>query len=243
MYWAWVAPLVTESKFDPLNALFSGLAFWGVIYAILLQRNELALQRKELELTRSEVRGQKEQLQAQNVTMKQQRFENTVFSLLNLFNSIVDSMETTKSEYGEPKTFKGRDCFTLFYNDLYREYTGQKNTTPDWTSPQLCIAAYDRFAAYRHAVVGHYFRTLYNIIKFIEKSDVEDKQTYINIVSAQLSSSELILLFYYCLSRYDSQQFKLCVERFGLLKDMPLANLFNQGDKVLYEESAFISPP
>jgi len=78
-YWIWVAPLFTESKFDPLNALFSGLAFWGVIYAILLQRSELALQRKELELTRQEVRGQKEQLEEQNLTMKQQRFENTFF--------------------------------------------------------------------------------------------------------------------------------------------------------------------
>lgn len=106
----------------------------------------------------------------------------------------------------------------------------------------MCVAAYDRFAAYRHAVVGHYFRTLYIIIKFIEDSDVEDKQTYIDTVSAQLSSSELILLFYYCLSEYDYQEFKLYVEQFGLLKDMPLANLFNQGDKALYEESAFISP-
>ncbi len=80
MYWIWVAPLVTDNKFDPLNTLFSGLAFWGVIYAILLQRNELALQRKELELTRQELRGQKEQLESQNITLKQQRFENTFFS-------------------------------------------------------------------------------------------------------------------------------------------------------------------
>ena len=52
MYWKWVTPLVTENKFDPLNVLFSGLAFWGVIYAILLQKSELALQRRELELGR-----------------------------------------------------------------------------------------------------------------------------------------------------------------------------------------------
>jgi hypothetical protein len=38
------------------NALFSGLAFAGVILAILLQRKELALQRRELQLTRQELR-------------------------------------------------------------------------------------------------------------------------------------------------------------------------------------------
>jgi hypothetical protein len=38
------------------NALFSGLAFAGIIYAILLQRKELQLQRKELKMTREELR-------------------------------------------------------------------------------------------------------------------------------------------------------------------------------------------
>jgi hypothetical protein len=41
--------------FGAANALFSGLAFAGLIYTVLLQREELALQRKELELTRKEL--------------------------------------------------------------------------------------------------------------------------------------------------------------------------------------------
>lgn len=122
MYWAWIAPLITENKFDPLNALFSGLAFWGVIYAILLQKSELALQRRELKLTRTEVRGQKEQLETQNLTMKQQRFENTFFSLLDLFTNLVSSMEVSMPDHergiGATQTFKGRECFTYFYSEL-----------------------------------------------------------------------------------------------------------------------------
>jgi uncharacterized membrane protein YedE/YeeE len=42
--------------FGGLNTFFSGLAFLGVIYAIILQREELSLQRKELELTREELK-------------------------------------------------------------------------------------------------------------------------------------------------------------------------------------------
>jgi hypothetical protein len=42
--------------FGSINALFSGLAFAGVIIAILLQREELALQREELKYTREELR-------------------------------------------------------------------------------------------------------------------------------------------------------------------------------------------
>lgn len=41
--------------FGAVNALFSGLAMAGVIYAVLLQQNELALQRQELRAQRQEM--------------------------------------------------------------------------------------------------------------------------------------------------------------------------------------------
>ncbi len=58
--WRYVGASWTEKgqfgdMFGVVNALFSGLAFAGVIYAILLQRKELQLQRQELELTRHEL--------------------------------------------------------------------------------------------------------------------------------------------------------------------------------------------
>lgn len=43
--------------FGVINALFSGLAFAGIIVAILMQRSELIMQRKELESTRAELRA------------------------------------------------------------------------------------------------------------------------------------------------------------------------------------------
>jgi hypothetical protein len=127
MYWKWIAPQFSENQFDPLNALFSGLAFWGVICAILFQKAELVLQRRELTLTRAEVRGQKEQLHAQNITLKQQSFENTFFSLLNLFANLVNSIDV-KPGLGAPP-LKGRDCFTIFYNEFQRNYVAQQRNT------------------------------------------------------------------------------------------------------------------
>jgi hypothetical protein len=52
--------------FGGINALFSALAFAGLIYTILLQRQELALQRRELILTREELTRQADALSAQN---------------------------------------------------------------------------------------------------------------------------------------------------------------------------------
>lgn len=42
--------------FGVANSLFSGLAFAGLIYTILLQRRELQLQREELKMTREQLR-------------------------------------------------------------------------------------------------------------------------------------------------------------------------------------------
>lgn len=239
-YWIWVAPLVAENKFDPLNALFSGLAFWGVIYAILLQKSELALQRRELELTRTEVRGQKDQLEAQNTTLKKQNFENTFFSLVDLYISIVDSLEIHTPQLGTPHrdvTTKGRDCFLNLFHDLKREYGAEQKKVANADDLALCISAYDRFAAYRQSLIGHYFSTLFTILQFVDSSEIEEKQIYINILKAQLSTYELSLLFYNCLSNYGLKHFKLYIEKCGLLENLSV--LLASGHKELYRESAF----
>jgi len=72
-------------SFGAINALFAGLAFTGVIFAIILQWQELRLQRQELRDTRTEIRGQKETLQKQN-------FESSFFQLLNMHSEIVSSI-------------------------------------------------------------------------------------------------------------------------------------------------------
>ncbi|GAB5404576.1 MAG: hypothetical protein Aurels2KO_28070 [Aureliella sp.] len=82
-------------SFGAVNALFSGLAFVGVIVAILIQSNELKLQRRELRLsrtqlrlTREELNGQKAQMVEQSKIMSRQPFENTFFKMLDSFDNI-----------------------------------------------------------------------------------------------------------------------------------------------------------
>ena len=139
------------------------------------------------------------------------------------------------------KTLKGRVCFTQFYDDFQREYTVQRKANHEWGHRVLCETAYERFVKYRQTHVGHYFRTLFNIIKFIATSDVGNKRIYINLARAQLSSSELNLLFYNCLSKYGNEKFKPFVEQFGLLENMTIEDLIEQQHRELYKESAFKS--
>lgn len=57
----WLVPTWSDrgtfgDMFGAVNSLFSGLAFAGVIYTILLQQQELSLQREEMRLARQEAR-------------------------------------------------------------------------------------------------------------------------------------------------------------------------------------------
>lgn len=202
--------------FGSVNALFSGLAFAGLIYALWLQRVELRLQREELEATRLELKGQKDQMEAQNQTLRKQSFENTFFQLLRLHNDIVNAIDLVRSEDGH--ITKGRDCFKVFFERLKHEYKYRTNMS-DRPRSRL-MEAYNNFYAEHEAELGHYFRSLYNLVKFVKNSDVDDKRLYTNLIRAQLSSYELLLIFYNCHTGSGREKLKPLVREYDLLKHL-----------------------
>lgn len=213
--------------FGAVNALFSGLAFAGVIYAIMLQRKELQLQRFELRLTRDELSGQKEQLRAQNETLKQQNFENTFFQLLRLHNDIVASiklrdvaLELRGAVPITPVAIEGRGCFETIFSRLKRHAVGFQNHVIGTDSERI-NTMYLAFYPEIEADLGHYFRSLYNIVKFVDSSSAENKRIYTNLVRAQLSKYELAILLYNCVSDKGSDKFLPLVKRYDLLKMVP----------------------
>jgi len=222
--------------FGAVNALFSGLAFAGVIYAILLQRKELSLQRKELELTRQELAGQKEQLKAQNETLIKQNFESTFFQLIRVFNDLTNSIDLRSKD----RITTGKDCFNTFNRRLYHSWNVVLRDAKTNDQTKLIDDAYKDFYDSLQHELGHYFRTLYNVVKFVDQSDINNKKFYTNIIRAQLSSVELVILFYNCLSEMGREKFKPLVEEYALLKHVPKANLFDTGKHLaLYESRAY----
>ena len=224
--------------FGCINALFSGLAFGGVVLAILLQTKELEYQREELQQTRGELKGQKEQLQAQNETLKIQSFENTFFQMLRLHHEIVNAIDIEEVKKGILHVTKGRDVFVDYYEQLRSQYS---KCQPKDEYEKTNTAFVELFAK-RQSDIGHYFRNLYNIIKFIDRkgpAEFEDKYVYTNIVRAQLSSHELLLLFYNSLSQFGSEKFKPLIEKYHLLKNMPRGQIIQEEHEGFYDQSAF----
>ena len=232
-------------SFGMINALFSGLALAGVIWAILLQKEELELQRGELA-------GQKKQLEAQNQTLQKQNFESSFFHLLSVHNDIVNSMEIP---WGRT-VYQGRQCFAYLLYEFrynYDEYKGaeekfwigmaQNPNKAEELMLERINAKYEALFDKYQSRVGYYFRNLYNLVKFVdEKSDFpkdhKDKKPYTNLIRAQLSSDELGLLFYNCLSNR-GDKFKKLVKKYALLEDMDFKVLINEEHKSLYDESAY----
>ena len=100
----WVSPdMATRGQFGDIfggvNAAFTGLAFAGVIYTILLQRRELELQRDELRLTRDELARS---ATAQGEQVEQLRESARLAALTALLNVNSANLEPMRELQKEP---------------------------------------------------------------------------------------------------------------------------------------------
>lgn len=238
--WYFLADKAMEARgtfgdmFGGINALFTGLAFATLIYTTWMQKEELALQREELAATRSEMKGQKEQLEQQSKTFELQRFETTLFSLLSIHESNLESV----SIYGS----LGASAFRLFWDSIKGEYERHPAIFINNSSNQilrLVIDDYETQYSKYHEQLGRYFRHLYRIFKFIHLSNIENKKWYASIIRAQLTSAEQIVLFYNCLSCHGKEKFKPLVEEYSLLNNLPIEFLIQPEHKILFQERAY----
>lgn len=205
--------------FGGVTALFSGLAFAGLIFTLFVQKQELRYQRKELSHlvteqreTKGHLKDQATHLKSQSDFIERQIFENNFFQLLSSFNIYVLNTKVAWTE----TTFEGHDAYGHIYGTLNSRVSGYYDKHADGSvnfSEQ-----YEGFLADRKDVLGPYFRQLYNILKFIRHSGLEDKKFYSNIVRAQISSSELSLLACNIASIHGSQKLAPLVKEFDLLK-------------------------
>ena len=79
--------------FGALNALFSGLAFAGLIYTILLQR-------KELELTRQELKKATENQTKSEEALRKQAKSMSMTAMINGYTAFIQSIDNDLDSRG-----------------------------------------------------------------------------------------------------------------------------------------------
>lgn len=243
--------------FGAVNALFSGLAFAGLIVTLIYQKEELKLQRDELAETRKELQGQREEFEEQNKTMKRQRFENTFFNMLSLQQEIVANLSF---EYyaspnirphnipeeifyrGVPKgQFHGREVFEGIYKHAVIEYNGIR-----YLDGIYKLLSNSGYAIYSNISIttrfDHYFRHLYRIVKYVDSSDLisdDERYEYACIARSQLSDYELVMLFYNCLTANGRAKFKPLIEKYSIFNNLREELLAKREHKKEYSEKAY----
>ena len=215
-----------------LNPLFTLLTFTGVLITIVLQQTEL----RE---SRAEMRRSADALQEQTKGLQRQNFEATFFQMLAVHTALVGAIDLVDDE---GRTTRGRDCFSVFYtrlNKIYREQLDKANGRN--TDENVLLLSYQLFWKKHQVELGHYFRYLYNVVRFVKESAYSDGP-YIRLLRAQLSDQETLLLFYNCIASEHGKRFKTLAEDFSLLDNMPKIRVLKEQHLQLIAPQALQSP-
>jgi len=233
------------------------------VEALEQQIKEFELQRRELKLTREVF------IEQNNTLKKQQfesTYFNTLNVFIEIVQNITfynnNGMESIREfvtpgyKSNQPQFYKGRDCFEFYFNSLERRYHEKiKNYVekelkrevkeleeidiPTEKQLELLKDTYCLFFDSFQSNLGHYFRTLYNLIRFVNDKANDNPKYYTNLVRSQLSTYEHIMLFYNGVSVYGEDKFKPLIEKYSLLNNMPRDLLLDKKHIEFYEKHAY----
>jgi len=184
-------------KFGAVNALFSGLAFAGIIITVYMQKEELSLQRKELKSTRKVFKKQS------NI-MAQQQNDNTFFNLLTNHRQLVESLRTgNKRRVGERRgivlnpdyvtdTVSGYEVLDNIIDDFIEYFTKYSSAFNDKLILEERIIKENpiNYVSRVDEVFLH-FNELIHLLQFInEKFEINEQEFYKNTLWNNLTSTE-----------------------------------------------------
>ena len=201
--------------------------FVGSLWAlagVLLFYASLASQQKDIEEQRNllvrqidEVVKQTDEFRKQSDIQAKQQYENTYFQLLRFHNEIITSIVLEISDVdfttgtNKIRQINGRKSFVEYYDIFKRFFNTQLEIlmTGELTLPiiqRIVDNSYRQFFDEYQADLGHYFRNLFNILYFIDNlKDKEKSKFYLELLHAQLSNYELVLLYFHCASSNNSE--------------------------------------
>lgn len=204
-----------------LNAIFSGLAMIAAFTAVWYNSKD----------------------------RKKKQFEDHFFQQMDTIQYITSSIKIYKSiikyklniseekylvkEITVERDLSGMEFFIFLRNNFIVEKIE--------SHPQKNVGKYqDFYDEYLHRVLGHYFRAIYQVIKYTDRYQhlkAEDKIFYIHLLRAQISSDELYFMFYNGLSKYGKGNLKPLLEKYAFFEH--LQNEITSSDLIKYNISAY----
>lgn len=235
-------------SFGFINTLFSGSAFIAVVITIYLQQQDMRETKKEVQ---------------------KQNFENTFFKMIELYNHVekdlilerpkiyngifshdgIEEFSYTNYKIAEKllfigeKDFKGKEVvvellkiYTLYKNKFYDEIVNKYSKKIDYR-----VRIYEDFHKEFENIIGHYFGTIYQILKFIDNSNIENKKDYSNLFRAQFSKSELELLFHHGTSIIAKKLFAVLLIKYEFFEHLNINNIDDIAIKIYLRKTEKIN--
>jgi hypothetical protein len=255
---AWLQP-VDEISEAIVAAVGVASAFWALAGLFLLyvsflgQRVDLVYNRQELRDTREQIEGQRlelarqaEQMEMQGETIGRQAFQGMFFQLLRRLGEMVSTLEVS-SVAGEvvdgeagavPHVGTGLEAFRILLQALAvsfvehpddRLHEGERGAED--ARDYLAHVYSEFFDEYGH-FVGHYMETLRSTLQLIDQQGTEvdlSRRVYTDILSAQLSVPERVVLFYHCRTGVAHPQLRRLVEKYDLFEPLQPGHLLKEG--------------
>lgn len=238
-----------------------------------VQVETLNQQIKEYKLQTDELVQTRKVLNEQSSTLLKQQFESTFFNSINLLNAIIDKfiivLPSSRKIWDAEKNVNrmqnydikllGKDVFSNYLEKLreaYLQYCRENVVVNSLDASNSVIIEYDfekdsviiktialQFFNDYQKELGHYFRTVNNIVKLIIKDSakISDFKFYNDIFMDQFSSEELILLFYYFVVFEEKYQTKQYIEENGFFRNLNKDLILNENHKSLYKEIAYFN--
>lgn len=211
-----------------LNPVFGFLSVLGLLWALSLQMREISSARDDAQSSREAQLESNKALALQNEAIRKQSFEQTFFAMLRLLEEVVQSCTRVVSP--------------LFLNATM--FAGESTTRPVVVTGRRAIAGTVRsvgllnteavFASttYETDVLAlldeipkedpegylfRYARTLLTTLDYLKAHDVAPGSIYAMTLRSQLSSSEVLLIYFLCFEVKRWRRLKELVEHYGLL--------------------------
>ena len=195
--------------FGAINALFSGLAFAGLIFTILLQMEELRAQRVELHQNTQALKDQKEvmglqknemerqaesmkkqweEMEKQNTNLKRERFENTFLKMIEIHLSTLNELY-----------FVGLKAVRAIESISSHVVGAMQKWTPDQIEDRTNVyTEVLKDQGFTH-VVSPYVRSLTATFEQLREYNpsTEAFNRYVFVLKSYLSSIEIEFLYYH----------------------------------------------
>lgn len=202
------------AAYGMLSALFTGLAFVGLIITIWQQKQQLKIQSEELEATRDILElqlvehklarqvyeEQRDEFKDQSETFKRQQFENAFF---NFFNSVNLSRNSLEVKYNS-RNYHAESCILLFNDSTVRSLKKSSNKSDfvrNFNNMQIPAD---------YSSVSRFFDSIDILVEYVYENSY-NRDMHSKVIKSITSRNTLEIIFLRILSgQYKEKHYQYC---------------------------------